>query len=486
MKDTKGITLIALIITIIVMLILVGVTVTTAINGGLFTAAQEAKFKTEVSQIQESLQVQKAVLLANSIGTLESVESISLNELDIDEKLKTNFSEKLIILKQSGDFVLCYNSGKVTNQEKEWLEELGIHANKNFREYIEYVAEINKNGEGYIGLEELAVNINNKYPKACIAYGLANQLTTPEDIGDIFGEDNANSENSFINYIKLYASLGNYNLEINSKGEVTDLNTAEDGGGIILMSEEEANKIIRLGALGSTYGATGLELPTYEIISYIGEQTQKVKLPNVIYDSETGTKTKIITKIGEKAFDPTTTAFVSILTMMGGMDEDTYKNTLTVAELYQGMTGNIYEGSNGTSTDVSVKNAVVKEFVKSTYNVGEEYITITNDIPYAYFDSQINQIVPRAKVKVGKVILPSCISNIGSNAFANQDAMSELVYWSNKVTNISNSAFAGCTNLSKLTFKEINQIYLSGTTGYSTVWGAPNADNIKIVCSNQQ
>lgn len=34
MKKMRGITLIALIITIIVMLILVGVTVTTAINGG--------------------------------------------------------------------------------------------------------------------------------------------------------------------------------------------------------------------------------------------------------------------------------------------------------------------------------------------------------------------------------------------------------------------------------------------------------------------
>lgn len=62
--------------------------------------------------------------------------------------------------------------------------------------------------------------------------------------------------------------------------------------------------------------------------------------------------------------------------------------------------------------------------------------------------------------------------------------MSELVYWNNKVTNISNSAFAGCTNLSKLTFKEITQSYLSGITGYSTVWGAPNADSIEIVYSN--
>lgn len=57
MKDTKGITLIALIITIIVMLILVGVTVTTAINGGLFTAAQEAKKQYKIAYIIEQINV---------------------------------------------------------------------------------------------------------------------------------------------------------------------------------------------------------------------------------------------------------------------------------------------------------------------------------------------------------------------------------------------------------------------------------------------
>ncbi len=42
MKKENGITLIALVITIIVMLILVGVSVTVALNGGLFTTAKEA------------------------------------------------------------------------------------------------------------------------------------------------------------------------------------------------------------------------------------------------------------------------------------------------------------------------------------------------------------------------------------------------------------------------------------------------------------
>ena len=46
MRTEKGITLIALVITIIVMLILVAVTITMAVNGGLFEKAGEAAGKT--------------------------------------------------------------------------------------------------------------------------------------------------------------------------------------------------------------------------------------------------------------------------------------------------------------------------------------------------------------------------------------------------------------------------------------------------------
>ena len=42
MKEQKGITLVALVITIIVMLILVGVSVTVALQGGLFSTAKQA------------------------------------------------------------------------------------------------------------------------------------------------------------------------------------------------------------------------------------------------------------------------------------------------------------------------------------------------------------------------------------------------------------------------------------------------------------
>lgn len=54
MRGQKGITLIALVITIIVMLILVAVTITMAVNGGLFGYAQNAAVGTENAKQEES------------------------------------------------------------------------------------------------------------------------------------------------------------------------------------------------------------------------------------------------------------------------------------------------------------------------------------------------------------------------------------------------------------------------------------------------
>ena len=54
MKEQKGITLVALVITIIVMLILVAVSVTVALRGGLFDQARDAKSKWEANQATET------------------------------------------------------------------------------------------------------------------------------------------------------------------------------------------------------------------------------------------------------------------------------------------------------------------------------------------------------------------------------------------------------------------------------------------------
>ena len=53
MKGQKGITLVALVITIIVMLILVGVSITVALKGGLFDTAKQAKTEYETEATKE-------------------------------------------------------------------------------------------------------------------------------------------------------------------------------------------------------------------------------------------------------------------------------------------------------------------------------------------------------------------------------------------------------------------------------------------------
>ena len=92
-QNKNGITLIALIITIIVMLILLGVTVTGAINGGLIGTSQEAKYKTQISQIKEALEEE----IINRKALKEPTDNITIADLEISDKLKENKDARMEI-----------------------------------------------------------------------------------------------------------------------------------------------------------------------------------------------------------------------------------------------------------------------------------------------------------------------------------------------------------------------------------------------------
>ena len=76
MRNQKGITLIALVITIIVMLILVAVTITMAVNGGLFGYARNAAVGTNEAKVQEQT-------LGTGRATVDG--EASLNNATIDQ-----------------------------------------------------------------------------------------------------------------------------------------------------------------------------------------------------------------------------------------------------------------------------------------------------------------------------------------------------------------------------------------------------------------
>lgn len=122
MKKETGITIVALVVTIVVMLILVGVSVTVSINGGLFNTTKESTYKTEVSQVKEALEEE----IVQRKARRESVDNITIEDLDIPNKIRKEFKEKLVFNTKIGD--ILYNPETVTKaNEMDWLEDVNIY-----------------------------------------------------------------------------------------------------------------------------------------------------------------------------------------------------------------------------------------------------------------------------------------------------------------------------------------------------------------------
>ncbi len=118
--SNKAITLIALIITIIVMIILTGVTIGIAINGGIFSSATKAAFYQEMSAIEENKQISKISSFLEN-GTEQGEMTYFLDKQVTVEELR-NFDKTLkaeIIYARNG-----FGKGLVFKTEKIWKDNL--------------------------------------------------------------------------------------------------------------------------------------------------------------------------------------------------------------------------------------------------------------------------------------------------------------------------------------------------------------------------
>ena len=105
LKQNRGITLIALIITIIVMLILVTVSITVALNGGLFKKAEDAATLTTIEQEKEALNM--AAISAWESGTGVDFENMEIPDGFVpagNGKYSKNLNTGLTL---QDDFVTC-------------------------------------------------------------------------------------------------------------------------------------------------------------------------------------------------------------------------------------------------------------------------------------------------------------------------------------------------------------------------------------------
>ena len=89
-EKEKGITLVALVITVVVMLILAGVAIAAVVNGdGLFDRTRYAAELQNFSQMQEAIQLYNFNNAIDNTNTLPVTRNVSVEELESDQNLKT-------------------------------------------------------------------------------------------------------------------------------------------------------------------------------------------------------------------------------------------------------------------------------------------------------------------------------------------------------------------------------------------------------------
>ena len=142
-KRQTGITLIALVVTIVVLLILAGVSISTVLgNNGIIPKANEAKFKTDLASIQEEFTlyvtdktVENSDFLAGTLNA--SSDLLTYNTQPEEEKgtgnissvLKSSTAQKYIQTKSfsiiKGDLIYASQNAR----ELEWAQEVGFTIN---------------------------------------------------------------------------------------------------------------------------------------------------------------------------------------------------------------------------------------------------------------------------------------------------------------------------------------------------------------------
>lgn len=273
MRKTKenGITLIALIITIIVMLILVGVTVSVALNGGLFETAQDAANRTQIEADREVLQ-------AAIVGALD--ENLVIPNA---EKLRTNLpngwnvtgEENYKATSPSGNEFIVYNDGTIkeaatvnlTALEKYFLGEFGEGKDLNS------LLDPNLWNESFLD----DPNTEEKENETIIQIG---GIEVSDNLGGLYikHDDKAYRVNAVIDYSNEVCLTKSVELVYEPKereGEIVKYDSNNDGkqeNWMILYNNEDNMEIISMEVMGSltlgctdekTQGDTDLEKAMY-------------------------------------------------------------------------------------------------------------------------------------------------------------------------------------------------------------------------------
>lgn len=124
-KNSNGITLIALVITIIIIIILCGTTLRVVLgNNGLIENAQYSVFETKIEIYQNK--VKNYILSQQLYSNQENNTEYYIVDRDTMKNILEDVTDEEADKYGIQGNQLRYKEDKVTNKEKEWLNKLGI------------------------------------------------------------------------------------------------------------------------------------------------------------------------------------------------------------------------------------------------------------------------------------------------------------------------------------------------------------------------
>ena len=185
-KKDKGITLIALVISLIVLLILASVTIAALSgNNGILTKAKETKEKTEIGE-------EKEVVELATISAQMGEKYQSLNQVNLQKEIDKQYGEGKTIVRDNGDNTFTVSF--IESKREYDITSKGVEKGKDWNEIMQNAKATEEQKEernaGVIGIGTDGKTVNMDLWE----YTLNNGTYALNDIDDIKAED-ANTEN---------------------------------------------------------------------------------------------------------------------------------------------------------------------------------------------------------------------------------------------------------------------------------------------------
>ena len=423
LKNKKGITLIALVVTIVVLLILAGVTISLLLDeNGIIAKSKDARTETRVSQIEdevgmwkqhnfinkESNQAQKSA--DTMLASLISRKLLTEDEIDREQELITIKKKDGTIIKEISYSSVTINISKSPENKKSGYVELTV-------ESVEGMTMPNidmKNGD-----EEL--------------YDFVSALSEEEQKEII--------RNGYIKFVNKQDPSAN----------CTKFQDALDWAkeqGVISEATEDA---FWTGLLSEQ----GLDEATLVAIKscYYNESTKKIEGYTVTNPDNKTSNTYIATENGTYTFkiqDIVTGKTYTKKVEVTNVDKDIVVEPENIADWEYTeeddgtLTLNCYKGND---TTVVIPNYINGKPVKKIEKIGDGYNTFwadsicLGDPTFGYFRSQET---------ISEIIISDGIQEIGEDSFVGSQALTKVVI-PNSVIKIGNTVLAACNSLTNIT-----------------------------------